>query len=141
VAGLVATAAGCVWGFWFPINKSLWTSSYVWFTGGNAAIFLAACYVVIDVVGWKRWSRPFVVLGLNAIALFVLSGLIAKTLTLIKLTGADGKAVTLRSIVYQSWFVPLGDPYNASLLFALANLVLLYGVLYWMDRRGLYLKA
>ncbi len=141
VTGLVAMAVGWVWGFWFPINKSLWTSSYVWFTGGSAAIFLAACYEVIDVVGWKRWSRPFVVLGLNAIALFVLSGLFAKTLTLIKLTGADGKAVTLRSIVYQSWFVPLGNPYNASLLFALANLVLLYGVLYWMDRRGLYLKA
>ncbi|MEK6630328.1 MAG: heparan-alpha-glucosaminide N-acetyltransferase domain-containing protein [Acidobacteriota bacterium] len=141
VAGLVATAVGWVWGFSFPINKNLWTSSYVWFTGGSAAIFLAACYAVIDVVGWKRWSRPLVVLGLNAITLFVLSGLIAKTLTLIKLTGADGKAVTLRSIIYQSWFVPLGDPYNASLLFALANLVLLCGVLYWMDRRGLYLKA
>jgi len=74
----------------FPLNKALWTSSYVWFTGGAAAVFLALCYALIDLKGWTAWSRPFVILGLNAIALFVLSGLGTKFLSFHKVTGPDG---------------------------------------------------
>jgi predicted acyltransferase len=140
-AGIVAMVAGYVWGFVFPMNKSLWTSSYVWFTAGGAALLLAFCYMVIDVYGWKRWARPFVILGLNAITLFVLSGYLAKQMGLIKFAGADGTVISLSRYIYTSWFVPLADPYNASLLYAFANLVVLFGVLYVMDRRGLYLKA
>jgi len=141
VAGVIAMTVGYVWSWWFPLNKSLWTSSYVWFTGGGAALFLAFCYTAIDVYGWRRWARPFVILGLNAITLFVLSGYLAKQMGLIKFAGADGKVISLSRYVYTTWFVPLGDPYNASLLYAVANLVVLFGVLYVMDRRGWYLKA
>jgi predicted acyltransferase len=140
-AGVISMVLGYIWGFAFPINKSLWTSSYVWFTGGGAALFLAVCYMVIDVYGWRRWARPFVILGLNAITLFVLSGYLAKQMGLIKFAGADGTMISLSRYIYTSWFVPLADPYNASLLYAFANLVVLFGVLYVMDRRGIYLKA
>ncbi|MEI6667823.1 MAG: heparan-alpha-glucosaminide N-acetyltransferase domain-containing protein [Acidobacteriota bacterium] len=140
-AGVMAMALGYVWSFAFPLNKSLWTSSYVWFTGGAAALLLACCAGIIDVYGWKRWSRPFVILGLNAITLFVLSGYLAKQMGLIRWAGTDGKVISLSRYVYTTWFVPLADPYNASLLYACANLVVLFGVLYVMDRRGLYLKA
>jgi predicted acyltransferase len=123
------------------MNKSLWTSSYVWFTAGAAAVLLALCYALIDVKGWKAWSRPFVILGLNAIALFVLSGLMTKFLSFHKLTGPDGTQVSWLRYIYTSWFVPLAEPVNASLLFAIANLAVLFVVLWLMDRKGIYLKA
>ena len=141
VAGIAAMGLGLAWSLTFPLNKSLWTSSYVWFTGGAAAVLLAMCYALIDVRGWKAWSRPLVILGLNAIALFVLSGLGTKFLMNHKTAMADGALSSWRSYIYNAWFVPLADPYNASLLFAFANLVVLFVVLYLMDRRGIYLKA
>ena len=140
-AGIAALGIGLAWSLAFPLNKALWTSSYVWFTGGAAAIFLALCYTLIDLKGWTAWSRPFVILGLNAIALFVLSGLGTKFLSYHKVTGPDGNPVSLLRYIYAAWFVPLAEPVNASLLFALANLAVLFVVLWIMDRRGIYLKA
>jgi predicted acyltransferase len=140
-AGVAATLVGLAWSLVFPLNKALWTSSYVWFTAGAAAVFLALCYALIDVKGWKAWSRPFVILGRNAIALFVLSGLLTKFLSFHKVTGADGSPISLLRYIYVTWFVPLASPVNASLLFALANLAVLFVVLWLMDRKGLYLKA
>ena len=140
-AGVAAVGIGLAWSLVFPLNKALWTSSYVWFTGGAAAVFLALCYTLIDVKGWTAWSRPFVILGLNAIALFVLSGLMTKFLGFHKVTGPDGAPISLLRYTYVTWFVPLADPVNASLLFALANLAVLFVVLWLMDRKGIYLKA
>jgi predicted acyltransferase len=140
-AGVAAVGIGLTWSLVFPLNKALWTSSYVWFTAGAAAVFLALCYALIDVKGWKAWSRPFVILGLNAIALFVLSGLLTKFLSFHKLTASDGSQVSWLRQIYVTWFVPLAEPINASLLFAVANLAVLFVVLWLMDRKGIYLKA
>ena len=140
-AGVLAMGIGLAWSLVFPLNKALWTSSYVWFTAGAAAVFLALCYTLIDVKGWKAWSRPFVILGLNAIALFVLSGLMTKFLSFHKVTGPDGSQISLLRYIYTTWFVPLAEPVNASLLFAAANLAVLFVVLWFMDRKGVYLKA
>jgi predicted acyltransferase len=93
------------------------------------------------VKGWKAWSRPFVILGLNAIALFVLSGLMTKFLSFHTVTGSDGHPISLLRYIYTTWFVPLAEPVNASLLFAVANLAVLFVVLWLMDRKGIYLKA
>jgi predicted acyltransferase len=84
---------------------------------------------------------PLVVLGTNAIALFVISGLLTKTLLYVKVMGAAGKPVALSAWIYQRYFVPLASPMNASLLYALANLVLLYAVLWVMYKRGIFLKV
>src|SRR5262249_1973613 len=88
IAGLFAVGALCVikgyvWNWGFPINKALWTSSYVMFTGGLALELLALCYWAIDVKGWQRWAKPFVVFGVNALVLYVLSGLLMDVLDLI----------------------------------------------------------
>ncbi|MEW5982493.1 MAG: heparan-alpha-glucosaminide N-acetyltransferase domain-containing protein [Acidobacteriota bacterium] len=139
--GLAAMAVGLAWGLAFPLNKSLWTSSYVWFTGGCAAIFLAICYALIDLRGWRAWGWPFEVLGLNAIALFVLSGLGTKFLIYHKTTGPDGQPLSWLTYTYRTWFAPLGNPHNTSLLFALVNLAVLWVVLYVMYRRKIFLKA
>jgi predicted acyltransferase len=140
-AGAAAMALGLVWDLAFPINKNLWTSSYVMFAGGAGAVSLAACYWALDVKGWRWWSKPFVILGTNAIALFVLSGLLAKILGLIKWQGAEGKAVSLGGYVYAHWYAPLAAPKNASLLFALTHLAVMFAILTWMYRRRIFLRA
>ena len=139
--GAMLVAVGQIWGLVFPINKNLWTSSYALFTAGLAALLLAACYWVIDVQGWRRWTRPFVVLGANAITLFVVSGLLAKTLGLIRLATDEGHQISASRYAYLYWFAPLASPKNASLLYAVANLVVLYLLLEWMYRRRLFLRV
>jgi predicted acyltransferase len=71
-AGVVAMLVGWLWGQLFPINKNLWTSSFVLFAGGLSLLFLALFYLVIDVWGFKRWSFFFVVIGMNAITIYLL---------------------------------------------------------------------
>jgi hypothetical protein len=93
ISGVVMTAAGLAWDTVFPINKSLWTSSYVLFTAGLASLFLAGFYWVADVKGYRSGLRPFVIYGVNAIVVFVASGLLAKTMALIKLP-LDGATVS-----------------------------------------------
>jgi len=141
VGGVVAMAVGLAWGVVFPINKALWTSSYAVFTGGFAALLLAACYWAIDIRSWRAWATPLVVLGSNAITLFMASGLLVKTLALIPVAGPDGRDISVSRWAYLHAFVPIASPKNASLLYALANLVLLYALLAWMYRRRLFLRV
>ena len=141
IGGAVAGAVGLAWGMTFPINKSLWTSSYAVFTAGCASLLLAACYWAIDIKGWRRWTTPLVILGVNAFTLFVASGLLVKTLALIRVAGPDGRDVAVSRWAYLNWFVPFAAPKNASLLYAIANLVLLFAVLAWMYRRRLFLRV
>ena len=141
-AGFVALAAGLAWGTRFPINKNLWTSSYVLLTSGLASIALAACYWALDGRSPGRaWCRPLIVLGTNALALFVFSGLLVKTLVLIKVAGTEGAKVSLYAWIYQHLFAPVAAPKNASLMFAIAALVVLYGVLELLYRRRWFLRV
>lgn len=131
---------GYLWGWVFPINKSLWTSSFVLFTGGQAFGALAACYWLVDVQGYQGWAKPFVVYGVNALTVFVLSGILAKTLYLLRFPTADG-TTTLKAWLYGMLFVPLGPPKVASLLYALVWILGWYGVLAWMYRRRWFIKV
>jgi predicted acyltransferase len=141
VWGLAGVIAGLMVSVWLPINKSLWTSSYVLFTGGLASAALAACYWLLDATAgepWRAVTEPFVALGRNAILLFVLSGLIAKTLIYVKW---PEPATSLGSWIYTSAFQPFAPPQVASLLFAIANLLLLYALLAWLHRKRIYLTV
>jgi predicted acyltransferase len=140
--GLVCTLLGLMWSTSFPINKSLWTSSYVVFTGGLAALALAACSWWCDEAaqGWRRrTTEPFVALGRNAILLFVLSGLIGRLLGVVMVDPVA--RVSLKTWIYSTAFAPLASPKNASLIFALTNLAVLYALLAWLHRRRLYWRA
>jgi predicted acyltransferase len=139
--GLLGVLAGLAWSVWLPINKSLWTSSYVLFTAGLAACGLAICYWICDgyeTEGARKITEPFVALGRNAILLFVLSGLLAKTLIYLKW---PDPATSLGRWIYTSAFTPLAPPHLASLLFALANLLALYVILALLHRRRIYLSV
>lgn len=131
---------GALLGRWMPINKNLWTSSYTIFMAGWAMVLLAVFYWLIDVRGWRRWATPFVVFGMNAIVIYVMAGLIARLLGLISWTGAGGTAVTLKGWIYQGLFVPWANPVNASLLFALAFVLLHLLVAWLMWRRRWFVR-
>lgn len=141
-AGCLALLAAYVWNGFFPINKALWTSSYVLLAGGLALLGLALCYWLVDVQGYKRWTPPFVAFGVNAITVFFLSGLIPRVLTMIKVAGPDGKETGAKEWMYQTFFVPYFDsPYNASLAGALTFIGIWFGILYGMYRRRIIIKV
>jgi len=141
VAGWTAMVAGLMWNPVFPINKNLWTSSYVLFTGGVAAQALAACYWVIDVRGRNRWCVPAIVFGRNAIAVFVLSGLVARSLILIHVTAPDGTSTSLYGWIYRVLFVPWAGPMNGSLAFALATVGAWFAVTAYLYRRRVFMTV
>jgi predicted acyltransferase len=141
IAGLVAMAGGLVWDLWFPINKNLWTSSYVLFTSGMAAVLLGGLHWVIDIGGHRRFTRPLVVLGVNALTLFVVSALLVKTMALISVTGEGGTRMALSRWLFLNAFAPAASPKTASLLYALANLAVLYALLEWLYRRRWWLRV
>src|SRR4030095_15113229 len=118
VAGACCLVIGWCWNPFFPINKSLWTSSYVLFTGGLALEFLAFLYWLIDIKKYQRWAKPFVVFGVNAIALYVGSGLMADLVGLIKLPWGSGQ-ISLQGWIFQKVFLSWADPINASLAYGI----------------------
>ncbi|HEV7747834.1 MAG TPA: heparan-alpha-glucosaminide N-acetyltransferase domain-containing protein [Pyrinomonadaceae bacterium] len=141
VAGAICVAFGWAWNSFFPINKALWTSSYVLFTGGWALQFLALCYWVIDIKGYRWWAKPFEIFGLNAIALYVVADLIAVLLDLIHLSGPDGSKISLGSWVFEKLFASWASPLNASLAFAITFVLVCLGLMWVLYRRKIFIKA
>ncbi|MEG5051172.1 MULTISPECIES: heparan-alpha-glucosaminide N-acetyltransferase domain-containing protein [unclassified Microcoleus] len=138
ICGLSCVVIGHLWGLLFPINKQLWTSSYVVFTAGWALLLLAFCYETIEVREWK-WGRPFEIMGLNAIFLFVASGIVARILLKTHI-GTGENAPTTYTWIYENWFVPWAGPLNGSLAFAVTAVLFWWLVLYGMYRRGWAIK-
>ena len=136
VVGAICVAIGWAWNAFFPINKALWTSSYVVFTGGLALQFLAFCYWLIDIKGYRRWAKPFEVFGLNAIALYVVADLIAVSLGLIKVGGGS-----LGGWIYDRVFASWASPVNASLAFAICFVLVCLGLMWILYRRRIFLKV
>ena len=141
VAGNFLLLAGAVLDMWFPINKALWTSSYVIFMAGWANVCLAMFYWLIDVKGHRAWATPFVIYGMNAITVFVLSGLIAKTMGLIRWDGVDGQKMNLWSYLYHTLYAPFGTPMNTSLLFAITFISVMFLVVWFMWKKRWFLKV
>jgi len=139
--GVVLLAIGYVWSLAFPLNKSLWTSSYVVYTAGLALCFLGFCYYLIDIKEYKAWTKPFVIFGVNPLILFVGSGLMAKTLIIVKVTGEDGKSVSLQKWIFDNFFLSIASPINASLLYAICFILLWLFLMWLLYRKGIYIKV
>jgi len=145
VTGLFVSGACCVvigwcWNPFFPINKSLWTSSYVFFTAGLALQFLALCYWLIDIRKYQSWARPFVVFGVNAIALYVGTALMARLMGLIKLPWGS-ETISLQGWIFQKLFLPWASPVNASLAYAIVFILLWLGVMWILYSRRIFIKV
>jgi predicted acyltransferase len=138
--GILAVAAGLLWDLEFPINKALWTSSYVLYTGGLATITLALCYWLIDVQQYNRFTKPFVVYGVNAITVFFIAGLAPRLINMFKITNADGEKIGALTAFYQKFFVPIFSPINASLAYAIFVVLFFYVILYIMYKKKIIIK-
>jgi predicted acyltransferase len=138
--GLAAVAAGAAWHHWLPINKNLWTSSYALFMSGMALLFLGVSYYLIDVRGWRRGTGPFRVYGMNAITVFVLSGIVGRLLYLVKWDTGSGP-VTLKEWLFDTLFASWLSPLNASLGYALAFVFLSYLAMYYLYKKQIFIKV
>ena len=139
VWGSISMAAGVVWSAWFPINQGLWTSSLVLFMGGVALLSLATCYLIVDVKKVTWWTTPFLIFGMNSIAVWVLSQLGMKTMMAINASAADGSAINLWRFCGESFDRYLGK-INGSLAFAIVFDLFWLGVLWVLYRRRIYIK-
>ncbi|MBK9154046.1 MAG: DUF5009 domain-containing protein, partial [Chloracidobacterium sp.] len=129
--GTILLAAGYIWHSYFPMNKSLWTSSYVLTTTGLALLALGCCYWLIDIKGYKRWAKPFVIFGVNALPLFVFSGIMARMLGAYRVTGPGGQPVSLQKWIFDNIYLSIAQPIDASLLYAVI-FILLWLFLMWL---------
>ena len=140
-AGIIAVILGLLWGLQFPINKSLWTSSYVLFSGGLAAILFSLSYWIIDVQQYSRFTKPFVAFGTNAITAFFISGLLPRTLNLIKIKMPDGEETGLAAWLYITFYKPYFIPVNASLAWAVSFVLFFFFLLWIMYKRKIIIKV
>jgi len=140
-AGAIGMVVGLMWNWSFPINKNLWTSSYVIFTAGMACVTLATVMWIVDYVNVKWWTKPFVVFGVNPIVAFVGSGVMARLIYTLWHVNYGGKSTAVQDAIYQSVFLPWLPPRVASLAFAITFVVLWYGILLVLYRRKIILKV
>jgi predicted acyltransferase len=135
LGGNALMLAGLILSAWMPINKKIWTCSFTLFMAGLAAVVFATWYWIVDVQGWKRWAKPFQVFGMNAIAAYVLAGIVARILLNSKTGDRD-----LWRVIYEGLFAPVAPPRLASLLFAIVFVLVIYAMVYAMYRRRWFLK-
>lgn len=139
-AGSLLLAAGLVCDIWLPINKKLWTSSFALFMAGLDFMMLAISIWWIDGMGRRRTVRPLVVMGMNAIAIYMASEILEVSLGSIRLQSGDA-TISLHAWIYQNVFAPLASPANASLLYSLAYVGLMFLLSYVMYRRHWFVRV
>jgi predicted acyltransferase len=140
-AGALGMMVGLVWNWVFPINKSIWTSSYVVFTAGMACVSLATIMWLVDVNGLKRWTKPFVIYGMNPMVAFAGSALVARFIYSVIYVNYQGKSVPLETAIYQVAFASWLSPVNASLAFAITFVLMFYALLYVLYRKQIFFKV
>ena len=138
-AGGALVPLGLLWGLAFPINKNLWTSSYVVFTAGTALLLFGVLYWAIDVRRWRGWwHKPMVVYGMNAIAVYVASGMLSKTMGRIRVGGEDG--TSLYAWIYRHGFQSWAGDLNGSLAFAVTYVGFWLALMWVLYRRRIFIK-
>jgi predicted acyltransferase len=130
IAGAFLTALGLIWNIKLPINKKLWTDSFATFMAGLDFAALAAFVWLVDEQRARKWVTPFLITGMNAIAVYLASEFLAEFLV------ASG----LHSSLYSRFFAPLASPMNASLLWALAFTLLMYLLAWFLYKRRWFLR-
>jgi predicted acyltransferase len=141
VGGGAVVALGSVWGWAFPINKNLWTGSYVLLTAGIACFVLASTYWLVDVKGYRAWARPFLVFGTNAITAYWLSSVVAIVFAWVVITSPeDGESLILKTYIYEVVYAPWLAPENASLAYAVTYVLLWLGFLSLLYRRRIFIR-
>ncbi|MGV8828752.1 MAG: acyltransferase family protein [Breznakibacter sp.] len=140
--GALGVAIGWGWSYLLPLNKSLWSSSYVVYTGGLATICLAILIYLIDVKSYKKWTSFFVVFGMNPLFIFAFAGVWGRFLSvLIRIPVGEGKTIGANTWLYQNVFVPMAGNLNGSLLYALANIAFFWLIGWVLYNRKIFIKV
>jgi predicted acyltransferase len=139
IVGVITMIVGRLLHPLFPINKNLWTSTFVIFTAGFAMVILAICFWMVDMRGWRRWTQPFLVFGSNAISAFILSFLLSIASTNFHVND-NGRERSVHGYIYSHWFASIAKPKNASLLFAIFFVLVCYLPLLLLYRRRVFIK-
>lgn len=140
-AGALGMMVGLMWNWSFPINKSIWTSSYVVFSAGMACVAIATIMWIVDLQRVQGWTKPFVTYGMNPMAAFVGSGVMARCIYSIFYVTYQGEHVPVQAAVYRALFLSWLEPVNASLAFACAFVLFWFGVLYLLYRNKIFFKV
>jgi predicted acyltransferase len=135
VPGNALIALALICNQWLPINKKLWTSSFSMFMAGLGFVMLAMFVYFVDLRGFERWLKPFIILGRNAIVVYMLSELLAEVLDDVIVRGAS-----LHEWSYRSVFAPIASPENASLMWALSFTFLMFLAAYGLYKRNLIVR-
>lgn len=140
--GVLGLAAGLLWNHWFPINKNLWTSSFVLLSGGMAMMFLALLYWMTEIQEWRgKWTMPILVFGMNSIAGFVADSLIYGPGYTFTVTGANGVKMNWHEAA-QMHLEGLGlSVANASLVYSLGAVAVCWLMLWVLWRKRIFLKV
>ncbi len=136
----MAIIAGLIWDKFFPINKALWTSSFVLYTGGLATAGLTLSYWLIDVQQRKKYITPFVAYGANAITAYVAADVVLVVLDWIHPT-LHGQKVGLQQYLYQTFFVPYFSPFNASVAGAVTFVLILMIPMIVLYKKKIFIKV
>ena len=142
LAGICGLVAGEVWNIWFPINKNLWTSSFVLFSGGFALVFLALLYWMLEIKRWRgAWTIPILVFGINAIAGFVADSLVYGPGYTFTVKHADGTTLSWHDAAQAKLVLFGASPPNASLIYSLAAVLFCWILLWLLWRKRVFLKV
>jgi predicted acyltransferase len=142
IFGASAIVAGLIWALAFPINKPIWTSSYVLYTAGWACLVLALLIWIIDLKGYSKWTSFFLVFGMNPLFIFALSGLWARILgRMVKIAGPDGTPIGGSTWLYQQVFLPIAGELNGSLLYAISHVVVFWLIGYVLYKKKIFIKV
>jgi len=140
LAGIMLAVIGLLWGTVFPMNKALWTSSFVLWTSGVFILILSLFHWVIDIKGWQLWSIPLIIFGVNAIAAYFLHIFFLKIQAMIHLPRVDGSMGNLRIYITEHLFF-WTTPKMASLMYAVCYVLLWLALLGWMYRKKIFLRV
>ena len=135
----ISIVAGLIWNGFFPMNKALWTSSFVLYVGGLALAAFALCYWFIDVQGHKKFTKPFVVYGANAITVYIVSGYLPWLLDFVKVK-QNGNRIGILGALYNGVFIPNFSPINASLVWAILYVLIFMPPLWWMYNKKIFIR-
>jgi predicted acyltransferase len=139
--GIVLLLLGLLLNPVFPINKKLWTSTFVLFSGGFSLIAFSACYWIVDLRRWQWWTLPALIFGTNAIVSFVLASVLTSLSDVIHVTAANGQRLTLHQWSYSEVFAPWFSPYHASLAYAVAIVLLNLVIVFPLYRKRIFLRV
>ena len=138
--GVAGIAMGAMWNLWFPINKNVWTSSFVVVTAGFALILLSLLYWMIEIRGWRGWwTMPFLVFGMNAIVGYCLDETLWAPLFYGHARAADGSLMNWQQY-WNGQLLKIASPPNASLLFAFGAVLFCWFLMWLLYRRQVFVK-